>query len=76
MAKFRATDKITKNPHRSCVILWGLVFLLFLIYGWRWWRGVAANAANGFKSAALFKTIGRRIYPHKVLWGRVQMLTH
>ena len=22
---------MTKNPHRSCVFLWGLVFLLFLI---------------------------------------------
>ena len=37
---------------------------------------VAADAANGFKSAALFKTIGRRIYPHKVLWERIKMLTH
>ena len=30
LAKFRATDKITKNPHRSCVFLWGSIFLLFL----------------------------------------------
>ena len=27
-------------------------------------------------SLSLFEVIGRRIYPHEVLWGRVQMLTH
>ena len=27
-------------------------------------------------SLSLFEVNGRRIYPHKVLWGRIQMLTH
>ncbi len=60
MAKFRATDKITKNPHRSCVILWGFLFLLFLSrYGD---GGEVSQLALRMtsNSLSLFEVIGRR----------------
>ena len=76
MAKFRATDKITKYPHRSCVILWGLVFLLFLIIDGDGGEVSQLTLRMTSNSLSLFEVIGRRIYPHKDLWERVQMLTH
>ena len=60
LAKFRATDKITKNPHRSCVFLWGSIFLLFLSRNGdkgKWSQLTLRMTSN---SLSLFEVIGRR----------------
>ena len=70
LAKFQATDKITKNPHRSCVFLWGSIFLLFLSRNGdkgKWSQLTLRMTSN---SLSLFEVIGRRCHSHLSLLVR------